>query len=71
MSAGGRQRLFEDCSEKNLAGNVSALHVVFNFSWRSQLVVEVGINISIRHAPVLQDELLRGRVGYCSVELLA
>ena len=57
--------------KKNLAENVSALHIVLNFSSCSQLVVEVGINISIWHAPVPQDELLRGRVGYCSVELLA
>ena len=72
MSAGGRQRLFEDCSDKKkLAENVSALHIVFNCSWCSQLVVEVGINTSIRNAQLLQDELQRGRVRYCSVELLA
>jgi hypothetical protein len=72
MFAGGRQRLFEDCSDKkNLAENVSALHIVFNCSWCSQLDVEVGINISIRHDPGLQDELLRGRLLYFSVELLA
>jgi hypothetical protein len=54
---------------KNLAGNVSALPILLNCSWCSKLVVEVGINISIRHAPVLKNELLRGRVRYCSVEL--
>jgi hypothetical protein len=31
MSAGGRQRLFEDFSDKKkLLENVSALHIVFN-----------------------------------------
>jgi len=54
---------------KNLAGNVSALPILLNCSWCSKLVVEVGINISIRHATVLKNELLRGRVRYCSAEL--
>jgi hypothetical protein len=59
MSAGGRQRLFEDCSDKKkLAENVSALHIVFNCSWCYQQVVEVGIDISIRPAPGFQNELL-------------
>jgi uncharacterized metal-binding protein len=63
MSAGGRQRLFEDCfDKKSLAGNVSALRIVFNLSGCSQLVVEVSNNISVRLAPGLQDKLLRGRV---------
>jgi len=57
--------------KKKLAENVSALHIVFNCSWCSQLVVEVVINISIRPDPGLQDELLCDRVRYCSVELLA
>ena len=31
MPAGGRQRLFEDCSDKkNIAGYVSALKILFN-----------------------------------------
>ena len=50
------RRLFEVNSEPHTGARPSV-----------RLCVE--LNISIRHAPVLKNELLRGRVRYCSVEL--